>query len=181
MSQSRDEKGRILKGSIPHNKGVYGDKRKMFNAGLEVECIHHGFHKNWYKGDNSSNISCKYCQLDRAKKYNNKPENTFKMFLKWAKKRGRDFNVTEDYLKHLFEIQGEKCAISGIELSRSNMSLDRINSELGYIDGNLQWVHKTINRMKSNIEESEFVYICNKIANYQILKAALQSAGVKKK
>lgn len=181
MERNTEENKKILEDSVLKNKSDYGTKRKMFNAGLDVECIHHGFHKNWYKSSNSDNIACRYCQFNRAKKYNNNPKNTFKMFHKWARRRNREFCITEDYLKYLFEAQSEKCAISGMELNRSNMSLDRINSEIGYIEGNLQWVHNKINRMKSNIDESEFIYMCSTIANYQILKEALSSAKVKKK
>jgi hypothetical protein len=46
-------------------------------------------------------------------------------------------------------------------------SLDRIDSKLGYIPGNIQWVHKTINRMKVNLPEEDFVYFCRLITDYR--------------
>jgi len=35
-------------------------------------------------------------------------------------------------------------------------SLDRIDSSIGYTEENVQWIHKDINSLKSNFQESEF-------------------------
>jgi hypothetical protein len=177
----RDDKGRYIAGVTPHNKGVYGSKRRDFENGLDVQCMHHGFHRNWYYSQKKNVLTCRFCQSERSSKYAQKEENTFKVFLTWAKGRDRECSVSADYLKELFNEQDGMCNISGMKLDRSNMSLDRINSEIGYVEGNLQWVHKKINQMKSNFDENEFVDICNKISNYNILKVALRAAGVKKK
>ena len=42
-------------------------------------------------------------------------------------------------------------------------SLDRINSKKGYVEGNIQWVHKDINMMKHCLETSDFIKWCEKI------------------
>lgn len=91
-----------------------------------------------------------------------------------AKKRGLEFSISYEYLWDLFLRQDRKCAYSGIEIffSRNNIehingdytaSLDRINSSLGYIEGNVQWVHKRVNVMKGNMEEQEFLNFCEAI------------------
>lgn len=82
-----------------------------------------------------------------------------------ARERGLEFIVNIEQLWELFIKQQRKCAISGVEIkfepSRELMmektaSLDRIDSSKGYILGNIQWIHKDINKMKNNMSESEF-------------------------
>jgi hypothetical protein len=94
-----------------------------------------------------------------------------------AKNKKIDFNLDGDYLWKLFLKQKRKCALSGLLLvfpkawgikSKTNItaSLDRIDSKLGYVKGNVQWVHKTINTMKMNMSDNEFIYFCKKVADY---------------
>ena len=95
-----------------------------------------------------------------------------------AKRRNIEFNITIEYIQELIEKQQYKCAISGlpIYLARSSKeledlintaSLDRINSDKGYIEGNVQWVHKTIQQMKWNANEESFFGMCKIITEYQ--------------
>jgi hypothetical protein len=46
-------------------------------------------------------------------------------------------------------------------------SLDRINSDLGYVYGNIQWIHKDINKMKNDYEQNYFILLCKKVADYE--------------
>jgi len=69
----------------------------------------------------------------------------------------------------LFQKQNGKCALSGVEISLlkksgvSTASLDRVDSSKGYIKGNVQWVHKDVNFMKYNFDESYFLDMCKKV------------------
>lgn len=89
-----------------------------------------------------------------------------------AKKRHLTFEVTIEYIWDLFISQNRKCALSGVPLSfqygqnrsDSTASLDRKNSEIGYIEGNLQWVHKKINSMKMDVSDREFIAWCDKVS-----------------
>ena len=93
-----------------------------------------------------------------------------------AKTRNFDFGVdmTMEYLWELFERQNKKCALTGIALSFNTRdstndgtaSLDRIDAKVGYIRGNVQWVHKDINRMKQHYPEAYFVEMCGKVTDY---------------
>lgn len=89
-----------------------------------------------------------------------------------AKKRGHECTVSIEYLENLFLAQNKKCALSGIPLTfgRSSAtttgSVDRIDSEHGYIEGNVQWVHKDINMMKQKISNDKFIEYCKLVANY---------------
>lgn len=90
-----------------------------------------------------------------------------------AKFRKLDFSITIEYLWNLFLKQNKKCALSGIELqfkkNHKNMttaSLDRIDSSKGYIEGNVQWVHKDVNLMKQKFGQQLFLFYCETIAKY---------------
>lgn len=97
-----------------------------------------------------------------------------------AKERNLEWNLTEAYLDALFIKQAGLCALSGVpitlttkvnkqhNLDKSLMtaSLDRIDNNLGYIEGNVQWVHKTVNRIRQNLTIPDFIVWCDKIVNY---------------
>lgn len=87
-----------------------------------------------------------------------------------AKTRKIQFSLTIEYLWNLYQKQNKKCALSGeeITLSSSNKtwgtaSLDRIDSMKGYVEGNVQWVHKDVNFMKSNLTQTRFFELISKI------------------
>lgn len=83
----------------------------------------------------------------------------------YGRKRKIDFSVSKEYLWDLYIKQNRKCAISNIEIvfgrnkrrDITTASLDRIDSNKGYIEGNVQWVHKYLNMMKRTCENFEFI------------------------
>lgn len=93
-----------------------------------------------------------------------------------AEQRGLDFEVTIEYLWELYSSQKGKCTLTGIELTLeaplgdrapvNTASLDRIDSRKGYIVGNVQWVHKDINRMKSDLPPEHFIEMCKAVSKY---------------
>lgn len=89
-----------------------------------------------------------------------------------------EFTITIEYIWELFLKQNRRCILSGQEITmrdesrpqnRGTASLDRIDSKKGYIPGNVQWVHKDINRMKNIFEQAHFINMCKLIAenNYE--------------
>lgn len=78
------------------------------------------------------------------------------------------------YLWELYVTQEKRCALSDQPIGftqntaqgkeRGCASLDRIDSSKGYIEGNVQWVHKHINVMKRSISQEEFIQLANQIA-----------------
>ena len=95
-----------------------------------------------------------------------------------ARKRGLEFSITMEYCWDLFLKQKGKCALSGLEIhfekntvhnkkvdnrSERSCSLDRIDSSKGYVENNLQWVHKDVNMIKNKFEEGYFLTLCNLI------------------
>ena len=94
------------------------------------------------------------------------------------KTRILDLNITIEDVWDLYQFQNGMCALSGIKLSllsghkdrNYTASLDRIDSSKGYIKGNVQWVHKDINRMKQEFSAEKFLNLCKQITDYQVLK-----------
>lgn len=89
-------------------------------------------------------------------------------YIRGAKDRGLEFNITIQQTWEMFIKQNRKCALSGLELTfypESSASLDRIDSTKGYTIDNVQWIHKDINLMKNHFNQDYFVKICKFIAN----------------
>jgi len=91
-----------------------------------------------------------------------------------AKKRGLEFNITTQQLWDLINKQNFKCALTGepITINKNwrkydfTASLDRIDPNQGYILGNIQWVHKRVNKLKSNFTEKELKFWVEKLYKY---------------
>lgn len=97
---------------------------------------------------------------------------------KRARNKGRDYDISVEYLLDLFIKQDSKCALSGESITlhrnytkgnreKQTASIDRIDSSKGYIEGNIQWVHKDINLMKNNLDENYFKNLCKKVTEYE--------------
>lgn len=96
-----------------------------------------------------------------------------------AQMKHREYSVSSSYLWELFLKQNKKCAMTGIELNfrtywtnkknkSGTASLDRIDSNKGYIEGNVQWVHKDINNMKQDYTVDEFKNYCKLVVKYNL-------------
>lgn len=89
-----------------------------------------------------------------------------------AEVKGRTIDIAIETAWDLFLRQDKKCALSGIDLcfGRNNRettaSLDRIDSSKGYVIGNVQWVHKTVNIMKNAFDQKVFIEFCKKIVDH---------------
>lgn len=95
-----------------------------------------------------------------------------------ATRRNIEFSITKEEVWQLYIDQKGLCALSGLPIIfASNVkehierictaSLDRIDSTIGYKIDNVQWVHKDVNLMKMNLEESKFIELCSLIAKYK--------------
>lgn len=87
-----------------------------------------------------------------------------------AETRKLAITVDSKHVWELFLAQNRRCALSGVPLkfdSPTTASLDRKDSKQGYIPGNLQWVHKTLNLMKMALSDEEFIRWCRTVAAHQ--------------
>jgi len=99
-----------------------------------------------------------------------------------AQKKNLQFDLTIEFLQELLEKQNYKCALSGIPIILSKNfynqrkkteqtgSLDRIDSKKGYVENNVQWVHKDINKMKMNLSQKRFFELCDNVTQLQRIK-----------
>lgn len=94
--------------------------------------------------------------------------------IRHAKKSKIEISIDITFAWNLFLKQERKCAISNIDINLSDRygiieqtaSLDRIDSTKGYVAGNVQWVHKIINIMKSSFTQEYFIITCKEISHY---------------
>jgi hypothetical protein len=80
---------------------------------------------------------------------------------------GISINIT--YAWNLFLAQDCKCALTGLPISlaygtETTASLDRIDSRGAYAVGNVQWLHKDVNRMKNIFSQERFLDVCFRVA-----------------
>jgi len=90
-------------------------------------------------------------------------------------RKQKEFSITKEYVYDLWNKQNKKCALSNLPIDFKNLensrwlvcsaSLDRIDSSKGYVEGNVQLVHKDINRMKNDFNQDYFIKICKLIAS----------------
>jgi hypothetical protein len=91
--------------------------------------------------------------------------------------RQLEYSISKEYLWDLFLTQDKKCAMTGLDIGfgkwkdglqgKSTASLDRIDSTEGYVEGNVQWVHKDINNIKQDYTVSKFLNYCKLVIDYE--------------
>lgn len=97
-----------------------------------------------------------------------------------ASQRNIPIELDMQYLWELFLEQKERCVFTGLKLDFGNKdlnwqkrrydttaSLDRKDSNKGYVKGNVQWVHKVINKAKNSMTDEEFLWLCNKVSDFK--------------
>jgi hypothetical protein len=91
-----------------------------------------------------------------------------------AKRRELEFSISKEYAWSVLEKQNKRCIFSGVELTfhkssqdrSGTASIDRIDSKKGYIEGNIQWIHKKFQNMKRDLIDSEFIQNCCEVADF---------------
>lgn len=81
---------------------------------------------------------------------------------------------SDDSYAYLNGIITERCPLSGHLLTFSvfsgdtsgTASLDRIDSSKGYIKGNVRWIHKTVNKMRRDMDDVTFITLISDVYQY---------------
>jgi hypothetical protein len=120
------------------------------------------------RGKNASNY----------KGYNNISGHFWSKIKCGAKRRQLEFNISKEYAWNILLQQNFRCTLSGIKLKLTDSaaelkadkesitaSIDRIDSSKGYVEGNIQWIHKKLNIMKLDMSQSEFINQCKAVAS----------------
>ncbi len=142
---------------------IHCGNKKRFNLsklkkGKVGKCFKCKNHPNW---DGVGDISGTYIKYIRNR----------------AKMRNQQYSISDEYMWQLFLDQERKCALTGeilyfaksysIKGRDQTASLDRINSSKGYEEGNIQWLHKDVNRCKWDFTQQEFLDLCKKVTLYK--------------
>lgn len=93
-----------------------------------------------------------------------------------ANTRNLEFTVSREQAWQKFLDQNKQCALSGVTIvfgkryskDETTASMDRIDSSVGYTPENIQWVHKRINFMKSNLSDEELLTWCQRVVSHSI-------------
>lgn len=135
--------------------------------------------KDWVKSGRTT--SCKSCASKRTAKNYPPPINFkgigglskthFSYIKHCAKIRNIPFSLSIEFLWNLYIKQKGLCALTNIPITLEvaikdcnvdwniiTASLDRIDSTKPYIESNVWWVHKRINRLKNNYSLEELLY-----------------------
>lgn len=118
-------------------------------------------------------VKCKECflQTKRISVFHH----IFNQLSQSAKKRDIVVNITVEDLINQWEKQKGICALSKVKLilaegyieqhieRKTTASVDRIDSNKEYTIDNIQFVHKDVNRMKSNFTEEKLIRLCKQI------------------
>jgi hypothetical protein len=107
----------------------------------------------------------------------------FKWFVNHAKSRNkerknkREFNITVEFLKKLWEEQNRICPFTGwnlilpidseghLHFNLKNASLDRIDNAIGYIEGNVRFVCVIANLARNKFIDDQLIEFCKAVAN----------------
>lgn len=138
----------------------------------ECECgrtIERNSYQLYSKGKVKKSCGCKK-NASRWVGIDNIPGWYFVSIKRGAKTRDIEFNISVKYINELLIKQNFKCSLTNLSLKlkrkqnckdENTASLDRIDSSKGYIEGNVQWVHKDIQRMKWKYDEEFFIRMCS--------------------
>jgi hypothetical protein len=145
---------------------------------------------------NGSSTRCKQCSMEKINQNPDKRQrmrilalaksrrNPFHVMWKQAQsklRRGKrilELKVSVKHITEVFYAQKQRCALSGRSIGfaqdfyehahgGTTASLDRIDSSKGYVEGNIQWIHKDFQFMKSSLDQNEFIAMCVEVVNHQ--------------
>ncbi len=91
-----------------------------------------------------------------------------------AETRGLEFSISIEYMWDLFLQQNRKCPLSGLDIhfypkgKLNTASLDRIDNSKGYVEGNVRWLHKDINRIKWDMSDEKLLQYVKLIYEHRL-------------
>ena len=121
--------------------------------------------------------SCSYKKISENKSCGNVHYTYYLQIKNAAARRNIDFAISMEDMWDQYQKQKGICIMTGLGLTLTNSnnfrlqtaSLDRIDSKQGYIKGNIQWIHKDVNKMKMDLDEVKFLSIVRQISKYKKL------------
>lgn len=151
---------------------------------MQLQCSQCGvtFQRDKYKKSKSGIYFCsRDCQYKhQQEKQSDELTDYRRMYMKAAQRAKRNdiqFDISTEDIKHIWLSQDGKCNLTGEPLKigatvwekqhgYTTASLDRVNSASGYTVDNVQIVHKDVNQMKWNMDQSTFIHWCHRVASH---------------
>lgn len=138
------------------------------------KCIKNGDHVWRSKVYDRRKSGCPYCYKEKFEPSHREISGSYwKRVKRGARDRGLQVEITIEDAYDVFVAQNSRCALSGCFINfskketnvenRHTASLDRIDSQKGYVQGNIQWVHKKFQWMKGDLPQEEFVKRCGEV------------------
>lgn len=175
------KKCRSEKAKTKNNKAMTSGTKACSNCKETLDISKFSKYKASQDGIQSA---CKSCQHQRMKLYTSTLDGYINRLFLSVKhntiKRAKDLDVqiTSQDIIDLHNKQNGKCALTNIKMThiayntqddqhtinKYNISIDRIDSNKGYTTDNIQLVCAIINRIKSDIDDVEFLLIVNKLS-----------------
>lgn len=124
--------------------------------------------------------SCRSCAMAKTRDNKAVPSHYWLKLTYHAEKRKRKVEITREYAENLLVGQKHRCALTGWDIGfgrgrtqsgkhsegDTTASLDRIDPSKDYVKGNVQWVHKDINRMKQYFTEEKLLSMCEAVLKF---------------
>lgn len=118
--------------------------------------------------------SCGFCERVNFTGFKDISGVFWRKFRDSGLRREYEFDIDLEYVWNIYEQQGRKCALSNLPIkfhknydnpNEQTASIDRVNSNLGYVQGNIQIIHKRLNRIKTICNNKEFIAWCHAVAS----------------
>lgn len=166
--------------TVINNTNVSTDPKKGKYVTVQCKCgyTNQGRLSTLYRGESTQCLGCR--GQASSKKYFKGIGQLTQSYVyhtqKSAESRGIPFELSKEQLWDLFVKQDGKCALSNLELcfyknyknkSEQTASIDRIDSSKGYTIDNVQWIHKHINYMKVDFNQSQFIELCDLVSKHK--------------
>lgn len=129
---------------------------------------------NFYK---TSKSKCRKCYIARAYPQAMQWWKSNLMRVRWlgakhrALKRGLEFSITEEDLWSIYTRQEGKCYYSKLAFDPSKepltYSIERVDSNKGYTVENVRLLCSSVNYMKNDLTEQQFLFLVKKIYEEQ--------------
>ena len=139
--------------------GICGEPKAMADMAVNG----HGYYE----------FECAQCKRARNKSNYDKgrKDNTLAYWTKRVaasrfadEKKGRQCNITPEYILGLYNAQKGRCAYTGKKCD--TLSIERIDNNLGHVKGNIILVDNRLNVMRGAQGQDEFLLMCYHVAHH---------------
>lgn len=180
------KKGEIIDGVTILDDDYFFDGER-WTIRFQCRCGKIDNKRSYFIGRKNIFTACKYCAKESV--YEDQRHMKTSMFNKnginkvWLSdiknnlQRGLDrtieCDISDEDLYEKLKSQDSKCALTGETLEvlwrfkfESDASVDRIDSSKGYHKDNIQWLLKSVNKMKMDCKQDIFIDLCKKISEH---------------